>query len=315
MKFLNSKRGNIEEYVMTVLIELVIVLIVFASVFIFIHKSAQTNIFEKRFLSKDMALAIDALYAGPGNSIITYSDDTFELSFDFKGSKVGVYDNSDEIGKILDQKLKSGDLFTGSSTLKLLEEPLLYSKQARVIPVFSKIGDKIIIKDRRKFDYNLNEVKCYRKGFNLAGMGNILLRDPSDKQIEGIARSLLLLQPLFSDVDSTKGDVFNDEGQVVIHLRRSGGDNIKAFISSGSERFYESKGLACSIINNLLENKELKAGIKGASVALTGGVEGTLKKMSVAVLLEIGEKVLEGKKPEQVASSINQGIEEAAKNE
>ena len=66
-----------------VLIELVIVVIVGAVLLAIVFKASQNDIFEKRFLSKDMALLLDTLYASRGNSVFVYGN-SLNFSFDLE---------------------------------------------------------------------------------------------------------------------------------------------------------------------------------------------------------------------------------------
>ena len=113
--------------------------------------------------------------------------------------------------------------------------------------------------------------------------------------------------------DPSKSDKPSD-ADVVISLR-AGKDNditknnIKAFIVSGSEKEEESKGLACLIVNSILENKALdEVNITGVSIVPVD-LEATERdfpdgiKDKIFVMLEIGNS--ESKDGEELLKKIN----------
>src|SRR3989338_9327124 len=139
--------------ILDVFIELVIVVIIGAVLLAIVFKASQTDIFEKRFLSKDMALLLDTLYASRGNSVFVYGN-SLNFSFDFRDSRVGVYNKPRDIKKYT---TNSGYLFTESSSVDFSDKELISEKKA-LKPIFAKLGSSILVKDKDEFFYDINEI-------------------------------------------------------------------------------------------------------------------------------------------------------------
>ena len=296
-----------------VLIELVIVVIVGAVLLAIVFKASQNDIFEKRFLSKDMALLLDTLYASRGNSVFVYGN-SLNFSFDFRDSRAGVYNKPRDIKKYTTNSVY---LFTESSSVDFSDKELISEKKA-LKPIFAKLGSSILVKDKDEFFYDINEIKCYSKKKLFSAKEKIL----AIVSFSGRGNVSEITNHLYAMAQSNFKHIYLQEeagasgdlgGDIIIGVAI--GDfsrGFKAFISSDSEYFYNSESLACSILDSIMENKELKNLItddaQQISIVPVEGIE-ALKKERIGVLLEIGKTYASDSSVNRlIALSINEGI-------
>jgi len=81
---------------LNVLIQIVIAALIFISIFIYIQNIYTNDSFEKRYLAKDLALAIEAIQTPQGNTVINYAKDTDSYSIVFKDNRVEVFSRQDQ---------------------------------------------------------------------------------------------------------------------------------------------------------------------------------------------------------------------------
>jgi len=243
----------------------------------------------KEYLAKDIALSIDSVFASPGNIIINYTGNLTDYSVDLTGNSVKVYKESDdgitrkfvpsgniEINGITLEKPKNlfftktgNEIFIDDSAhanLNILscnkldeKEAKLKDKKILIDPIYEE--DKI--KPSEKICYMANSfifeiTNAWVNHLNILSTRNLNEYDEN----EGIL-SINCNNPSKSDASI--------DADAIISLRAGKYDNeknnIKAFIISGSKKENESKGLACLIINSILENKDLNdVKITGASI-------------------------------------------------
>jgi hypothetical protein len=85
-----NKRGSESLSVGTV-VEFILLLIVVGLIAIYIVRLSSNDVFEKKFLAKDVALYVEGLYASPNKIIAKYPQDTHGYSYEFRDSSVFVY--------------------------------------------------------------------------------------------------------------------------------------------------------------------------------------------------------------------------------
>src|SRR3989338_5653397 len=76
-----------------ILIQILIALAVYVALQHYIDSVAKDTLFEKYYLSNDISLLIETIYAGPGDIIYSYSNDKVAMdkfSFDFRQQRANV---------------------------------------------------------------------------------------------------------------------------------------------------------------------------------------------------------------------------------
>lgn len=87
---IRSRKGMEHEMFFTAF-ELMLVAVIGLALFNFINSAAAGSIYEKSYLSKDMALTVNALYAAPGEVVYNYNENVKLFILDFKPGKLEVY--------------------------------------------------------------------------------------------------------------------------------------------------------------------------------------------------------------------------------
>src|SRR3989338_3929843 len=114
--FIKSKRAS--KIVYQVMIQLIIVMFVFAILMSYVKSVEKDTLFEKDYLAKDMALIIDANYAAPGEIDYSYKNtrvDIKKFNFEFKDQKLRVTESikSQDAGMIESYgDVKSKEVYT-----------------------------------------------------------------------------------------------------------------------------------------------------------------------------------------------------------
>lgn len=88
-----SKKADVTVELLFVLIQLILALAIYAALQSYVNSVGDDTLYEKIYLSKDLALFLNTLYAGPGEVNYAYSNEELVLSrfiFDFKNQKVVV---------------------------------------------------------------------------------------------------------------------------------------------------------------------------------------------------------------------------------
>lgn len=106
----HNKRGILEKP-LWFLIDLIITVIVIYYSATYVDQITSTTVFEKNFLSKDIALLIDSLYSSPGEVLLKYPQKTLWFSYEFDHNRVKVFEeklfaSSQESYFIEDKNLK-----------------------------------------------------------------------------------------------------------------------------------------------------------------------------------------------------------------
>ena len=98
-KLLFSKKADVTVELLFVLIQLILALAIYAALQNYVKSVEDDTLYEKYYLSKDLALFLNTLYASPGEVHYEYSNEELDLSrfiFDFKNQKVVVKEIAEE---------------------------------------------------------------------------------------------------------------------------------------------------------------------------------------------------------------------------
>jgi hypothetical protein len=85
-----KKRGQGDLFLGTI-IEYILLAVLVALMLMKIEQETSSHRFDKMFLSKDIGLFVDALYASPNDLVVKYPQKTYDYSFIFEDSKISVY--------------------------------------------------------------------------------------------------------------------------------------------------------------------------------------------------------------------------------
>lgn len=95
------KKATIFEKPIWLLIDLVVSIAVFIILMNYVNNVGESLTFERKFLSKDIALLIESLYASPGSVSLKYPQNTFWFSYKFEDNAVSVIERG-----LLEKKAK-----------------------------------------------------------------------------------------------------------------------------------------------------------------------------------------------------------------
>ena len=98
-KALFFKKADVTVELLFVLIQLILALAIYAALQNYVNSVEDDTLYEKIYLSKDLALFLNTLYAGPGEVNYVYSNEKLDLSrfiFDFKNQKVVVKETAEK---------------------------------------------------------------------------------------------------------------------------------------------------------------------------------------------------------------------------
>ena len=286
----------------------------------------ETYYFEKMFLVRDMATIINALYASPGNIVVPYNKETFWFTYEFDKYLVAVFDETSILKTKTKYQILADRIDFKNITLNAKfkeDEKSKDNLKEKVTPIFAKIGNDIVVDN--KLGKNINELKCINlepikelqnkisvidAGHGGEDDGTIANNFKEKDLAEIIGFSLYELldnQKFFTreEVNNIKVSNFMSRRDILknkenlnlilsIHIGdyNSQNNNIKAYYSIESTKEIQQKSMkiACTILNELLKEKELE--IDGISVIgiypedYNGG--DVLVKDKIAVLFEIG---------------------------
>lgn len=99
--FFNPKKAAITNQLIFILIQVSMAIVIFWSLVTWEKSVADNTIYEKIYLSKDVALVLNTIYSSPGDIYYVYSNENSELSifnFEFKDQKL--YVGEDKKGEI-----------------------------------------------------------------------------------------------------------------------------------------------------------------------------------------------------------------------
>ena len=105
MNFFNKKRGfgkkaQIEHEFYYIIAQMLLIVLIALSLFSFVGNVLENTLYEKNYLSKDIALIVDTIYSAPGDISYIYSGDTMGFIIDFKPNNVFVYEELEMYEKL-----------------------------------------------------------------------------------------------------------------------------------------------------------------------------------------------------------------------
>lgn len=92
---MNTKGQEAINTVLNVFIQLVVVLLVFFGIFTYVQDTYTDDTFERTYIAKDIALALEAIQTGQGNSVLLYEKDTNSYTFNFAKDFMQIYNAVD----------------------------------------------------------------------------------------------------------------------------------------------------------------------------------------------------------------------------
>lgn len=290
---MRSKKGDITlmtiaEIVAGVALAYLLVLVV--------KERATGEIYDKVFLSRDLALMVDAIETVPANIFYGYTSD-WTYSFAFKNNQVSVYTRTmDELGR--------ADYPYASSNSKI---DFLFTKPIYLI--FSKTGDELRIsgsdppETKELLNQRLNKMQCPRTDANEKIGGKTALIDPgysfalapeATRQLEIIAKTIQSRNTAFKEIAILENPQYGKQlreaideknPDVLIFLRTAASTNPNNLKIFTQDDVRQAK-LGCLIINSILDKKEL-GGIEGATTVSTDTEQGIAENKG-AIIIELG---------------------------
>ncbi len=261
---------------------LVIEIIVGIGGFVYALKSG--DIFDRHFLSRDIALLMDTLSIPSGNVIIDYSRDTIGSAIEIQKEKVSIFNPSKF------EPRKDSYEFTEDKNIEYEYKEMIPSEGKSIAPRFVKDGNRIkIFSDEvaggegGKLQCDIPETKESLKSKN--ALLNILVEHESISDLEdgklkdkikGADVSVLMIQPENSEQDSNP---------------------ITAYVHLYSKKSDESIYFACLLMNSIYSNQEIKKKLSEKQISdftlnrilLTDKYD-SLDTDSITVVLEIGNR-------------------------
>ena len=95
MALLGKKAQGVLPDIIFVMIQLVLIIIIFGTLFLFINQYLDETSYEKKYVAMDIAMLIDVLHL-KGNIFTTYLYDKDDLTVDFDKNKVIVYETAED---------------------------------------------------------------------------------------------------------------------------------------------------------------------------------------------------------------------------
>lgn len=230
---------------MLIIFEILLVVIVVATLYARVSKFQEKNVIEQKFLSRDVALLLDIVPTLPGNLAYQYTSKTLDkFSFDFSNGMLKVDDEKYYYAK--DTTLSYDELRT------IEKKPKIY---------FYKSGKRIGVKEDLQL-FNPFELVCRPEKEPL---GKIIVDIVGKEQfLENIA--LFLRQRIGAETVSSPEKIDEEvkKADTVVLISKAEHSAIKIFVSQQSNKRKESERLACLIANEL--SSKLKESITGAAV-------------------------------------------------
>lgn len=335
--FLSKKAQDMETMVYHVLIQIAILVMVFLEMLAYLKSVRENTLFEKMYLSRDVALLMNTIYAAPENIGYVYAAGKTNLSkYIF---------NTQENYVIVNEKtaVPSQEKFFHYGSDRFFNEDFPLIQDAQLL-TFMK-NDKYV-KVGKSGTGNLNALICPEIDTSSKNWKNKVIIDPghgarekadepkdygysTDKLKESqyttdIATPLKALGfkatrdfNLYTPFEERLLKVAGSDIIISLHVGNYSPDknNVNAFISAEGLKKAESRKLACLILNNLLNRLNID------NVAIIPVFPSQLKKDDpqqillqdkIAVLLELGnvnnKASVQALKPFDIANAINDGL-------
>ncbi|MFA6888280.1 MAG: hypothetical protein WC254_02180 [Candidatus Woesearchaeota archaeon] len=232
-----KKRGQILSY--HTLIELAL-LIFIAAGFLYFHKSVQENtLFEKSYVSRDIALLLETVQSAPGDVVMYYSQPQFDVgkyNYDFSDNLVHVYEDtiltSVYYPYFLDLSL--------TAPLPVFEKPAAFviTKKSRIL----EIGESASLIEKKSDELTCPEYASTKKQ-------QLSLAVAADSDTSRI-QSYIINNPLIGFAKKYKEST--EDTSVVLILSSGTGAEINAYYSTTDDG--QSEKLACILVNTIYKN-------------------------------------------------------------
>jgi len=260
--FLNKKAQINQVY--HILFQILIAIIVYWTLQHYIDSVAKDTLFEKSYLSKDLALLTDAIYSGPGEIRYLYTNERAELNkfeFDFNKQKVSVR----EIGVKEEIPLA----FPYGEDLNLQFSGQIISKVNQI--AFSKTKNKLEIYPN--FKAKVKKLVCpdINTKSDLKQL-SILIYSEKTELKENIGKALAeKLKPNFKEVvylDIEEAKKRSKDFNLIFGIDFNWDDKDRNIITASvfaldsKEAKEKSQKLACKIVNRLIEEDYLITFVK-----------------------------------------------------
>jgi len=310
----NKKGGRLEQSLVIVIFEIVIVIVAFFSLMGYVKLVKEDTLFEKSFLSNDIALVAETIYSAPGNIAYTYSQPKADISgfdFSFLKQKAGIVedDGTDVVGFAY-----ADDLFLYRNLNAQIDNPdkIEFLKSGNKIKAgesLTKNMDGVAIAgDELKKKYNLGDIKIViNPGYG--ALSYDYMRYGTDTStadmIWNVAQSTeqyLKSLGFTKDIDFTRGqyeyrkpltdiqNMIDPDANLVINIyagnyENTGLDPVKVYFSLENANSQISSIMASHIMNNALSEVE---GIEGFSIIPSDNALLSVNPDGVAVAVQIG---------------------------
>src|SRR3989344_1830032 len=155
-----GKRGEVEHDLLLFMMQALMLVFIVTAIYIYVSTKVNEPLFEKNWLSKDMALFIDTIYAAPGQvfAVYDYPGDRFDLKASFPEKLQLTTEEKNvprvEIQKGQDDKLLKWYPYLQNSIQPSVSQQILLKKGARI----TKINEQLSITESR--EGNLLELPC-----------------------------------------------------------------------------------------------------------------------------------------------------------
>ena len=324
-----SKKADINSELYFIAFEVFLAIIVMYALFSYIDRNTGTDssIFEKSYLSRDLALLTNTIYAAPGNVFYIYKADKLRLPrFDIGFSNQEVTISETGKDRLPFYYPYANDLFFSNPSLGLTKPSKIeFIKSGNDV----KIGESVYL--------NLNKLNCPQidttddnwknkkllidEGHGSEELGFTSQGRYESRIIDSIAKSFQVESSSkgFGNIDHTRTGLIGENtprlsktkikekiknSDIIISLHVGKDDkeinNLKAYYSIQSNREIQDKTikLACLVLNKILDNEE-SGYITGASIIpidsdtiLETDTDPILNyeeaKDKIAILLELG---------------------------
>lgn len=242
-------------------------------------------IFNKVYTTKDLALLVNAIYLVPGNVIVAYNSSTSDFDFSFRENKVSAY-----TGSVIDPT-KASHWY-----VDVIDNPLDITLEQPEMIFLKKINKKLEIDDEYASAVGLYMV-CPEVKVGIAMNQVSLVIDPAgnsgdEKEEEDIFKKDLVTYSIadfvrkspelkFSSKTLTRGkDSDKTEDERLEQIKKDTGlvlsitagrydkdeQPVRIFIPADEDRLAQNRRMACLIINQLVDDDELRGLITSTEI-------------------------------------------------
>jgi len=166
-----NKKATIFEKPIWFLIDLIVSIVVFIMLLTYVDQVGESLTFERDFISKDIALLIDSVYASPSSLSLKYPQNTFWFSYKFEDNQVSVIERgllekkarnefiTDKNLRFTEQTFSPGKEFVDKRSFieKYFSPSTLFSTYKPELPKGTSIS-LYFLKDKKKLDINKEEL-------------------------------------------------------------------------------------------------------------------------------------------------------------